>query len=75
MDLIGGFPHTSHSIEGICVIVDHWKICTFHSFHMSFSGEWLANIYIREIVRLQGVALYIISDQSSVFTSTFLGPL
>ena len=72
MDFMSGLHHTSQGFDIIWVIID-WltKSAHFIPIQISFSAERLARIYIREIVRLHGVPVSIISDRGSVFTSSF----
>lgn len=70
MDFISGLPRTSHGLDGIWVVVHCWtKSAHFISIQMTFSAERLAQIYVREIFRLHGVPVPIISDRDSIFTS------
>jgi len=72
MDFVVGLPWTSRGVESIWVIVDRLtKSAHFLPVHTTFSAERLARIYIREVVRLHGVPVSIISDRGSQFTSSF----
>ncbi|XP_049378066.1 LOW QUALITY PROTEIN: uncharacterized protein LOC125842802 [Solanum stenotomum] len=72
MDFVVGLPRTSRGVDSIWVIVDRLtKSAHFLPVHTTFSAERLARIYIREVVRLHGVPVAIISDRGSQFTSSF----
>ncbi|KAH0641849.1 hypothetical protein KY290_033468 [Solanum tuberosum] len=72
MDFVVGLPRTSRGVNNIWVIVDRLtKSAHFLPVHTTFSAERLARIYIREVVRLHGVPVSIISDWGSQFTSSF----
>ena len=72
MDFVAGLPRTSRGFDSIWVIVDRLtKSAHFLPVQSSFSAERLARIYIREVVRLHGVPVSIISDRGSQFTSSF----
>ena len=47
------------------------KSAHFIPFGTTYSSERLAEIYIREIIRLHGVPVSIISDRGTQFTSQF----
>ena len=56
------------------VIVDQLtKLAHFLAVRMIFTLEELCRLYIREIVRLHGVPVSIVSDQDPRFTTHFLG--
>ncbi|KAH0757160.1 hypothetical protein KY290_020653 [Solanum tuberosum] len=72
MDFVVGLPRTSRGVDSIWVIVDRLtKSAHFIPVHTSYSAERLACIYIREVVRLHGVPVSIISDRGPQFTSSF----
>ena len=72
MDFIVGLPQIPRGVDSIWVIVDRLtKSAHFLPVQSSFSAERLARIYIREVVRLHGVPVSIISDRGSQFTSSF----
>ena len=56
MDFVTGFPKTHQSKDGVWVVVDR----------LTKSAHFL---YVREIVRLHGVPLSIVSDRDARFTS------
>ena len=72
MDFITGLPRTRRGHDSIWVIVDRLtKSAHFLQVRTTHSAEILAQLYVREIVRLHGVPESIISDRGSVFTSRF----
>jgi len=72
MDFITGLPRTRRGHDSIWVIVDRLtKSAHFLPVRTTHSAEILAQLYVREIVRLHGVPESIISDRGSVFTSRF----
>jgi len=72
MDFVVGMPRTQRHHNAIWVIVDRLtKLAHFLRVKTTFSAEQLAELYIREIVRLHGVPLSIVSDRDSKFTSRF----
>jgi hypothetical protein len=72
MDFILGLPKTPIGEDSIWVVVD----CLTKSVHfipvkVNDPMDKLARLYVQNIVRLHGVALAIISDRGSHFTSRF----
>ncbi|KAG8498732.1 hypothetical protein CXB51_005083 [Gossypium anomalum] len=72
MDFILGLPLTPGKKNAIWVIVDRLtKSAHFILVRTDYSLNKLAELYIREIVRLHGTPLSIISDRDPRFTSRF----
>ena len=72
MDFVTGLPMTRKKFDAVWVIVDRLtKSAHFVPVAATYSSERLAEIYIREIVRLHAVPLSIISDRGTQFTSHF----
>ncbi|WMV46054.1 hypothetical protein MTR67_039439 [Solanum verrucosum] len=72
IDFIVCFPRTRRQHESIWVIVDRMtKSAHFLPVKVSCSEEDYAKLYLREMVRLHGVPLSIISDHGTQFTSQF----
>ncbi|KAL5556669.1 hypothetical protein UlMin_038905 [Ulmus minor] len=72
MDFVVGLPKTSNGYDAIWVIVDRLtKSAHFLPIKITYSLEQLADLYVKEIVRLHGVPISIISDRDSRFTSAF----
>ena len=72
MEFVIGLPKTTNGHDAIWVIVDRLtKSAHFLPIRITYSLEQLADLYMKEIVRLHGVPLSIISDRDSHFTSTF----
>ncbi|WMV38193.1 hypothetical protein MTR67_031578 [Solanum verrucosum] len=64
MDFIVGSPRTRRQHDSIWVIVDRMtKSAHFIPVKVSFSAEDYAKLYIKEILKLNGVPLSIISDR------------
>ena len=71
MDLVVGLPKI-RSYDAIWVIVDRLtKSAHFIPISASYSPERLAEIYIKEIVKLHGIPKNIVSDRDPRFTSRF----
>ncbi|XP_058088878.1 uncharacterized protein LOC131235633 [Magnolia sinica] len=72
MDFIAGLPKTRKGYDSIWVIVDRLtKSAHFLPIKTSSSADDLAKLYSKEIVRLHGVPLEIVSDRDTRFTSIF----
>ena len=72
MDFMMGLPRTHHQHDSVWVIIDRMtKSAYFLPVRTSYSAEDYAKLYIRELVRLHGVPLSIISDRGTQFTSHF----
>ena len=72
MDFVLGFPLTQKKHDYVWVIVDKLTKSTyFLSVRMDYFMDRLAELYVKEIVRLHGVSLSIVSDRDPCFTSRF----
>ena len=71
MDLVVGLPKFKNH-DAIWVIVDCFtKSAHFISISANYSPEKLAEIYMREIIRLYGTPKSIVLDRDPCFTSQF----
>ena len=72
MDFVTGLPRTLGGNNAIWVIVDRLtKSAHFLPMKVNFSMDRLASLYIKEIVRMHGVPVSIVSDRDPRFTSRF----
>ena len=72
MDFVTHLPHTSQGHDAVWVIVDRFtKSAHFLAQRMTFTLERFYPLYIREIVRIQGVIVSIVSDRDLRFTAHF----
>jgi len=72
MDFMIGMPKTIEQHDSVWVIIDRLAKAThFLAVKATFTSEQLANLYIKEIVRLHGVPLSIVSDHDTKFVSRF----
>ena len=72
MDFVVGLPRTQQGHDAIWVIIDRLtKSAHLLPVKVSYSLDKLAKIYIREVVRLHGVPISIVSDRDPRFTSRF----
>ncbi|WMV13559.1 hypothetical protein MTR67_006944, partial [Solanum verrucosum] len=73
MDFVVGLPRTRRQHDSIWVIVDRLTKSThFLPVKVSYSVEYYAKLYIKEIVKFHVAPLSIISDRGAQFTSHFL---
>ena len=64
MDFMMGFPQNRHQHNSVWVIIDQiTKSAYFLLVHTSYSAEDYAKLYIRELVRLHGALVSIISNK------------
>jgi hypothetical protein len=72
MDFVVGLPKAPSGQDTIWVIVDRLtKRAHFLPIKVIDSMDKLAELYVREIVRLHGVPIFIVSDRDPRFTSRF----
>jgi hypothetical protein len=72
MDFIVGLPRTQVGYDSISVIVDRLtKFAHFIPIKTTHSRAKLAELYMSQIVCLDGVPKKIVSDRGSQFTSKF----
>ncbi|KAK8648813.1 hypothetical protein V6N13_129555 [Hibiscus sabdariffa] len=72
MDFVTGLPLTPSKKDSVWVIVDRFTNCAhFLPVHSTYTYDKLAELYIREIVRLHGVPKSIVSDRDPKFTARF----
>ena len=72
MDFFIGLPRSLGGNNAILVIVDRLtKSAHFLPMKVNFSLERLAYLYVKEIVRMHGVPVSIVSNRDPRFTSGF----
>ena len=72
MEFVIHLPRTQQRHDAIWMIVDRLtKSAHFLAVRMTFSLEIFLRLYIREIVRLYGVPVSIVSDRDPRFTTHF----
>ena len=72
MDFVIHLPQTQQKHDTVWVIVDRLtKSAHFLVVRMTFALERFCRLYIREIVRLHGVPVSIVSDRDPRFTAHF----
>ena len=72
MDFVVGLPKTLGKFDSIWVVVDRLTKSThFIPVRIYYNAVQLAKVYVKEILRLHGVPLSLISDRGTQFTSKF----
>ena len=72
MDFVVGLPLTGRKHDSVWVVVDRLtKTTHLLPVRTDYSLDKLAELYIKEIVRLHGIPISIISDRDVRFTSRF----
>jgi len=72
MNFVTGLPKTTKQHDSVWVVVDRLTKAThFLAMKITLTSEQLADLYIKEVVRLYGVPLSIVSNQDTKFISRF----
>ena len=72
MDFVVGLPLTWRKHDSVWVVVDRLtKLAHFLPVRTDYSLNKLIKLYIKEIVRLHGIPVSIISDRDPRFTLRF----
>jgi hypothetical protein len=72
MDFIIGLPRTSKKHDSIMVVVDKLtKAAHFIPLKTTHRAADVADIFLKEVVRLHGIPKTIVSDRDPKFTSNF----
>ena len=72
MVFVTHFPRTPWMHDAVWVIVDRLiKSAHFLAVQMTFTLEEFCRLYIRDIFRLHGVSVSIVSDRDPRFTAQF----
>lgn len=70
MGFVGGLPRTRGNKGTVWVIVDRLtKSAHFFPVKKTDNAEFLSRVYVKEIVRLHGALMTIISDRDTIFIS------
>ena len=76
MDFVSRLPKSLGGNDAVWVIVDRLTKSThFLPIQSTFTLDKLASLYVKEIVRLHGVPVSIVSYRDTNFTSKFLRSL
>jgi len=72
MDFMTHLPRSTKGNDSVWVIVARLTKCAhFLAINQKMSMDKLAELYVREVVRLHGVPTSIVSDRDPRFTSRF----
>ena len=76
MDFVTHLSRTTSGCDVIWVIIDRLtKVAHFSPYCMTYTYLRMAQLYVRDIVRLHGIPVSIVSDRDPRFTSHFWGGL
>ena len=72
MDFVTALPKTREKFDIVWVVVDRLtKVAHFIPIKTGYTLERLAKLYVKEIVRLHGIPVTIVSDRDTRFVGRF----
>ena len=72
MDFVVGLPKTKLGMDSIYVVVDRFsKMSNFIPYKTTHDASYVAHLFFKEIVRIHGLPLSIVSDREKKLMAHF----